>query len=161
MTTSLVAVLLVAVNLGFALLRTAQSTALTSAVPQLEPVLARQDARFAALMAAASCALVVAVAIATIVHTHRTVGAVYAVRQRLDRVREGDLNIALRLRRHDHLADLEQPFNRMVGSLRDRSQREAELLDDLANRLSGEAPAPREVSAALRELARSKRDSST
>jgi methyl-accepting chemotaxis protein len=160
-TITLVAVLLVGLNLGFAMLRMSQSTALTSAAPQLGPVVARQDAWFATLMGLASLALVVAVAVATIIHTHRTAGAVYAVRQRFDRVRDGDLNIALRLRRHDHLQDLEQPFNRMMASLRDRSVREAENLDDLADRLSGEAPAPREVAAALRELARSKRDSST
>ena len=46
MTTSVVAILAVVVNLGFAFLRTSQTSFLEAAAPQLSPVLERQDSTF-------------------------------------------------------------------------------------------------------------------
>lgn len=132
MTTSVVAVLVILVNIGFALLRTTQSSFLSAVAPHLGPVLERQETTYSWVMIGFSVVLVAAVSAKTIVDTHRTAGAVFAVKQRLERVRQGDLHVTLKLRRNDNLQDLEQPFNEMVSSLRDRTLDEASRLDELA-----------------------------
>ena len=83
MTTSLVAILVFLVNLGFALLRTSQTSYLAAVAPQLTPVIERQDTIFSLTMIIMSVVLVVGVSLKTIVETHRTAGAVFAVRQRI------------------------------------------------------------------------------
>ncbi len=157
LTTSLVALLLVAVNLGFILLRASQTSMLASAAPQLAPVIEHQDTTSSVIMIVISVVLVAAVAYATIIQTHRTAGAVYAVKQRLDRVTAGDLQVRLKLRQKDNLQDLETPFNDMVGSLRSRALVEAESLERLAAAVRQIGPEGSEIAAALRELAGAKR----
>jgi len=157
LTTSLVALLLVAVNLGFILLRTSQTSMLASAAPQLTPVLEHQDATSSVIMIVLSAVLVAAVAYATIRQTHRTAGAVYAVKQRLDRVTAGDLQVRLKLRQTDNLQDLETPFNDMVASLRNRALVEAESIERLAAAARQIGPDGSEIAAALHELAAAKR----
>jgi len=157
LTTSLVIILLLMVNLGFALLRMAQTSMLSSAAPQLNPVLQEQDSRFAIVMVVVSVALVVAVAVATIIQTHRTAGAVFAVKQRFARVQDGDLQVSLRLRARDNLQDLEQPFNDMMTSIRERVVSEADALEALAAEIDAGGQSPGDVADALRDLARTKR----
>jgi methyl-accepting chemotaxis protein len=132
MTTSLAAVLVLLVNLGFAFLRSSQTSFLAAVAPQLTPVIERQDSVFWLIMIVMSLVLVIGVSMKTIVETHHTAGAVFAVRQRLERVTEGDLQVVLKLRRGDNLQDLEQPFNEMVSSLRTRALDEAATLEQLA-----------------------------
>ncbi len=132
MTTSVVAVLVILVNVGFVLLRISQSSFLSAVAPQLGPVLERQDTTYSWVLLGFSVVLVAAVLVKTIVDTHRTAGAVFALKQRLERVRQGDLHITLKFRRNDNLQDLEQPFNEMVSALRDRALEEATYLDELA-----------------------------
>lgn len=157
LTTSLVALLLVAVNLGFILLRTSQTSMLASAAPQLATVIEDQDTTSSVIMIVISAVLVAAVACATVLHTHRTAGAVYAVKQRLERVTAGDLQVRLKLRQKDNLQDLETPFNDMVASLRNRALVEAESLERLAAAARQIGPDGLEIAAALRELAGAKR----
>jgi hypothetical protein len=90
----------------------------------------------------------------TILETHRTVGAVYAIRRRLVEAREGDLHSPLRLRQGDTLTDLVEPFNDLMSDLGERARAEADELDRLADE-AGEAST---LSAPLRELAQHKRD---
>jgi len=161
LTTSLVAILLVLVNLGFTLLRNSQTSLLSSAAPQLTPVLERQDSTSALVMIGISVALVLAVAYATIHQTHRTAGAVFAVKQRLERVTAGDLQVRLKLRQNDNLQDLEGPFNDMVGSFRERALADAEALDALAETADRLGPDGAALAASLRELAGSKRQIAT
>jgi len=161
LTTSLVAVLLVLVNLGFTLLRNSQTSLLSSAAPQLTPVLERQDSTSALIMIVISAVLLAAVAYATIHQTHRTAGAVYAVKQRIERVAAGDFQVRLKLRQNDNLQDLETPFNTMVGSLRDQALADADALAELAataDRLGSEGAA---LASSLRELAGKKRQIGT
>jgi len=161
LTTSLVAVLLVLVNLGFTLLRNSQTSLLSSAAPQLTPVLERQDSTSGLIMIGISLVLLAAVAYATIHQTHRTAGAVYAVKQRLERVTAGDLLVRLKLRQNDNLQDLEKPFNDMVGSLRDRALADAETLDQLAATADRLGPEGSALASSLRELAEKKRQIGT
>lgn len=158
LTTSLVAVLLVLVNLGFTLLRNSQTSLLSSAAPQLTPVLERQDSTSSLIMIAISVVLVAAVAYATIHQTHRTAGAVFAVKQRLERVAAGDLQVRLKLRRNDNLQDLEQPFNDLVVSFRDRALADAEALDGLAAAADRLGPDGTGLASTLRQLATDKRE---
>lgn len=157
MTTSVVLVLVLLVNIGFALLRTSQSSFLAAVAPQLTPLLEEQNSAFFIVMIAMSIILVVAVSLKTIVETHRTAGAVFALGQRLDRVRQGDFQVSLRLRRNDNLQDLEPVFNSMVAALRDRALSEAERLERLASKVENAGPDGIEVAASLRELADRKR----
>jgi len=148
--------LLVVVNIAFAVMRTSQSMVLSSAAPQLGPILEKQDATFGTMLMVISAIFVVGVVAITIAETHRTAGAIYAVKQRLERVRDGDFQVNLRLRKRDTLRDLVVPFNEMVSSLRNRVVAEADELDRLADEAGDSALAPR-----LRELAEKKRDIQT
>ena len=161
MTTSLIVALVLMVNLGFALLRTSQTAFLSAAAPQLTPVLEEQDATISLTMIVISIGLVIAVALTTIVHTHRTAGAVYAVRQRFERVTAGDLQVTLRLRQRDNLQDLEAPFNEMIVALRKRALQEVDSLEQLASRAAKIGPAGDDIAAALDEFARHKRQIGT
>ena len=161
MTTSLIVALVLMVNLGFALLRTSQTAFLSAAAPQLTPVLEEQDATISLTMIVISIGLVIAVALVTIVHTPRTAGAVYAVRQRFERVTAGDLQVTLRLRQRDNLQDLEAPFNEMIVALRDRVLKEADSLEQLALRAAKIGPDGDGIAAALAELAQHNRQVGT
>lgn len=157
MTTSVVGILVLLVNLGFILLRVSQSTFLSAVAPQLGPVLQRQDMTYSWVMIVFSVVLVVAVSLKTIVETHRTAGAVFAVKQRLERVRQGDFHVTLKLRRKDSLEDLEQPFNEMVAALRDRSLEEATRIEKLAAEAARLGDDGEAVARGLQDLALSKR----
>ncbi len=157
MTTSLTAVLVLLVNLGFAFLRSSQASFLAAVAPQLTPVIERQDTIFWLAMVAMSFVLVVGVSLKTIVETHRTAGAVFAVRQRLERVTAGDLQVMLKLRRGDNLQDLEKPFNDMVSSLRTRAHDEATTLEDLASNADALGATGSGIARSLRTLAHHKR----
>ena len=157
MTTSVVAVLVILVNLGFALLRVSQSSFLSAVAPQLGPVLERQNTTYSWLMLVLSIALLALVSGKTIVETHRTAGAVFAVRQRLERVRQGDLHVSLKLRQNDNLQDLEQPFDEMVAALRHRALAEASKLEELAAAAAALGPEADELARSLGDLALAKR----
>ena len=73
--------------------------------------------------------------------------------QRLERVRQGDLHVTLKLRRNDNLQDLEQPFNEMVSTLRDRALDEASQLDKLAAKAVGMGAAGQAIARDLQGLA--------
>jgi methyl-accepting chemotaxis protein len=157
MTTSVVAVLVILVNLGFALLRVSQSSFLSAVAPQLGPVLERQNTTYSWLMLILSIALLALVSMKTIVETHRTAGAVFAVRQRLERVRQGDLHVSLKLRQNDNLQDLEQPFDEMVAALRRRALEEASKLEELAAKAATLGPEADGIARSLGDLALAKR----
>jgi methyl-accepting chemotaxis protein len=150
--------LLAIVNIAFGVMRASQSMVLSTAAPQLRPVLEQQDASFATTLLVISAIFVAGVSIITIAETHRTAGAIYAVKQRLDRVRDGGLRVTLDLRKRDTLRDLMAPFNEMVASLRDRVLADADELDRLADEASSATADPAELAARLRQLADGKRE---
>jgi methyl-accepting chemotaxis protein len=158
MTSSVVALLMLVINVGFAVLRSSQTSFLSAVAPQLTPVLHEQDTVFTLVMALLSIGLVALVSVKTILETHRTAGAVFAVRQRLDRVRQGDYQVTLRLRRNDNLQDLENPFNEMVAALRRRALEDADRLEEIARKAASLDGGGDEISATLIRLARDKRD---
>ena len=161
MTTSLVAILVLLVNFGFAFLRSSQTSFLAAVAPQLTPVIERQDDIYWLIMLVMSVLLVVAVSLKTIVGTQHTAGAVFAVSQRLERVKEGDLRGVLKLRQGDNLQDLEKPFNNMVSSLRSRALAEAGTLDELAMKAENLGADGEDLARALHGLAQHNRQIGT
>ena len=153
LTSGLTILLLVVVNIAFSILRTSQTIVLTAAAPELGPILDAQDTKVGTMLIVISIVFVVGIFVLTIAETHRTAGAVYAVKQRLIRLRDGDYRVDLNLRPRDNLRDLMEPFNDMVASLRDRAQADAAELERLADE-AGDGSA---IGAALRELAQQKR----
>jgi methyl-accepting chemotaxis protein len=158
MTSSLATVLLVLVNLGFFLLRSAQSSKLSALAPQTGPVLEKQDATFGAVLVLVSVVVVAGVFILTIAETHRTAGAIYALRQRLERVRDGDYRVSLKLRQRDTLQDLKEPFGEMVAALRHKALAEADELDRVAEGVSTGRASPSQAAEELRGIAIRKRE---
>ncbi len=156
MTTSLVVVLVIMVNLGFGILRSNQSSFLSAVAPQLSPLLEEQETVYTLAMILFSFVLVAAVSIRTIVETHRTAGAVFAVRQRIERVTDGDYHVNLRLRENDNLENLVAPFNTMVAALRDSAENEALELEGLAERAEKMGPEGEVIAGELRGIARNK-----
>ncbi|MEX1311994.1 MAG: methyl-accepting chemotaxis protein [Candidatus Sulfomarinibacteraceae bacterium] len=150
--------LLAIVNIAFGVMRASQSMVLSAAAPQLRPILEQQDSSFATTLLVISFIFVAGVAIITVAETHRTAGAIYAMKQRLDRVRDGGLHVTLDLRKRDTLRDLMEPFNEMVASLRDRVLADADDLDRLADQASSATADPAALAARLRELADRKRE---
>jgi hypothetical protein len=158
LTTSLAAFLLIAINVAFYVLRTSQTMVLTSVAPQLEPMLAERDAKFAAMLLLISVVFAAGVFLLTIYQTHLTAGAVFAVKRRIDQLRQGDYQTKMRLRPRDNLQDLTGPFNDMLASLREHELADAEELDRLAARIATGDTDPTELAAVLRDLAAKKRE---
>jgi methyl-accepting chemotaxis protein len=146
--------LLVTFNIAFAVMRSSQSMVLSTAAPQLRPILEERDARTGTMLMIASVIFIGGVFVITIVETHRTLGAVVAIKRHLGRVRDGDYRSELRLREGDTLRGLIDPFNEMLSSLRLRATGDADELDRLADE-AGEDP---ELAEALRVFAQRKRD---
>jgi len=158
LTSGLSLILLIVVNIAFSILRNTQSVVLSSASPQLRPVLEAQDARIGTMLIVVSIFFVAGVFAITIAETHRTAGAVFALQKALDRVRVGDFQTMLRLRPRDTLLDLRFPFNDMLNSLRNRSLAEAAELEEFAAEASSGALGASELASRLVDLARRKRD---
>jgi methyl-accepting chemotaxis protein len=153
LTSGLAILLLIVVNTAFSILRTSQSEVLSVAAPQLRTALEEQDARLGMLLIVVSAIVVTGVFVITIAETHRTAGAAFALKQRLNRVRDGDYRVTLKLRPRDTLLDLRDPFNEMVGSLRETALADADRLDRLADAAREDS----DLAAELRAFAEEKR----
>ena len=109
----------------------------------------------------ASLVIMGGIFILTIIETHRTSGAAFAIRRRLELVRQGRLDAELHLRGGDNLRELEAPFNAMTEALRTRAAEEAAALEELADDVA-DILVPQEAHALatrLRHLARKRRES--
>ena len=153
----LVAFLLLALNLVLAGISTGETRKIISANPDLAPHMAATDRSGSLLIASGSVFLLFLVVVRTVVLTHRTSGASFNIKRCLGRVAEGDLNTALKLRPKDNLMELQEPFNRMVRSLRKRASEEQKILSDLSSKIE-EFGHPEEAKI-LRDIADPKRSS--
>ena len=147
----LVLVLLIAVNGLLAW----QSYSTTSAIETSNPVMAERirtiDQRNMVLTAGISLIILAMVVVRAIMYTHRTAGAVYRVSMCLGKVADFDFDVSLRLRDEDNLRELEEPFNTMVGNLRQRAEVDQHALLKLADQIEGSGNAA--DAEALRRLA--------
>ena len=153
----LVAFLLLVLNLVLAGISTGESRKIIAANPDLAPHMAATDRSGSFVIASGSLFLLFVVVVRTVVETHRTSGAAFNIKRCLGRVAAGDLHTTLRLRPKDNLMELQEPFNRMVASLRKRASEEEKLLNDLSSKIE-EFGHPEEAKI-LRDIADSKRRS--
>jgi methyl-accepting chemotaxis protein len=150
----LVAFLLLVLNIGLAGLSSSATRKIISANPDLAPIMAATDRSGSYVMAGMSVFLLFLVVMRTIVLTHRTSGASFNIQRCIHRVAEGDLTTTLKLRPKDNLMELQEPFNRMVESLRSRASEEKKLLTELASKIEGLGHS--EEAKILRDIADSK-----
>lgn len=150
----LVALLLLVLNLVLAGLSTGETRKIISANPDLAEHMAVTDRRGSLVVAGGSVFLLFLVVVRTIVLTHRTSGASFNIKRCLGRVADGDLSTELKLRPKDNLTELQDPFNEMVSSLRERATEEQKLLTDLSSKIEGFGHP--EEARILREIADSK-----
>jgi nitrogen fixation/metabolism regulation signal transduction histidine kinase len=149
-----VLVLLVLVNVVFYLWSDIETRAIVASNPELSAEMADIDLRSTLVFATVSLVVLVLVVIRAIMLTHRTAGAAFNLQRCLDRVASGDYSTVLRVRRKDNLRQLQEPFNRMTESLRDRAADDQAALLILAARVE-ELGHP-EVGRELRDLAKAK-----
>jgi methyl-accepting chemotaxis protein len=155
-----VVLLLVPLNYSLHTVRQQETATITASNPQLRPLMESRDRTELIVGLVASLVIMVGVFALTIIETHRTAGAAYAIRRRLDVIREGRFDTDLHLRGGDNLRELEMPFNAMMDALRNRALEEARTLEELADRTAG-VVVPQEaqaVAAKLRQLAKRKRE---
>jgi methyl-accepting chemotaxis protein len=155
-----VLLLLVPLNYSLHTVRQQETATITAANPELGPLMASRDRTELIVGLLASLVIMAGVFALTIIETHRTSGAAFAIRRRIDLVREGRLDAKLHLRGGDNLRELEAPFNAMVEALRRQTIEEADALDAIANQVAG-IIVPQEahnLAARLRQLARRRRE---
>jgi hypothetical protein len=93
--------------------------------------------------------------VVSLLETHKTAGACVNLARRLRDVEEGRYGVELRLRRDDHLREIETPFNSMCRALQQRAWEDVEALEALASRIerSDGAYDAGDVAAEMRGLA--------
>lgn len=157
-----VLLLLVPLNYSLHTVRQQETATITAANPELHALMASRDRIELVVGLLASLVIMAGVFVLTIIETHRTSGAAFAIRRRIDLVREGRLDAHLHLRGSDNLRELEAPFNAMVEALRSRAREEAGALEEIADQVAG-IIVPQEahsLATRLRQLARRRRESS-
>ena len=144
-------ILLALVNLVYYLWSDIETRAIVASNPQLAAEMAEIDLQTTLVFATISMVVLVFVVIRAIMLTHRTAGAAYNIGRCLGRVASGDYGTELRVRRKDNLRQLQEPFDRMMESLRERAADDQAALLSLAEKIEelGHAELAREV----RELA--------
>lgn len=155
-----VLLLLLPLNYSLHTVREQETTTITASNPELKPLMQSRDRTELIVGLLASVVILVGVFVLTIIETHRTAGAAFALVRRLDEIREGQFGTRLTLRGGDNLREIEGPFNAMVEALRTRAIEEANQLESLAKKAS-DVVVPREAEAIghkLRSIAKKKRE---
>jgi methyl-accepting chemotaxis protein len=155
-----VVLLLVPLNYSLYTVREQETATIAASNPELRPLMESRDRIELMVGFLASLVIIGGVFVLTIIETHRTSGAAFAIRRRLDLVRQGHLNAELHLRGGDNLRELEAPFNAMTEALRSRAAEEAAALEHLADEVN-DIVVPQEAHALagrLRTLARKRRE---
>lgn len=155
-----VLLLLVPLNYSLHTVRQQETATITASNPELLQLMESRDRVELIVGFLASLVIIGGVFILTIIETHRTSGAAFAIRRRIELIRQGRLDAELHLRGGDNLRELEAPFNAMTEALRTRATEEAKALDELANEVA-DIVVPQEAHALanrLRHLARKRRE---
>jgi hypothetical protein len=88
------------------------------------PLSAGQDPTSWALVLLGSTVLLGGVIVLSVLESHRTAGAAYAIRRAVDAIRDGRSEIRIRLRQGDHLQELARAINQLAETIdAERSQR--------------------------------------
>ncbi len=132
--------------------------AAVEAAPEYREYFEAQDRFQVGLTVLGSIAFLAGVFFLGILETHRTAGASFNLCRCLDQLREGRYGVRARLRRGDNLKEIEMAFNEMADVLRERTHRDAILLEDMAGRTDRlHAPDARALAQEMRKLAAEKR----
>ena len=116
--------------------------------------LAREDRLRVVWLAAALAAILVCLLGAAVVITHRIAGPAYAIGQICRQVAEGRLTPPRSLRARDLLVDLADDVAGMVDALRDREERERDIVARAAATLKDPSSTPAARAAAAEDLDR-------
>ena len=88
------------------------------------PGLAAQDRTSWGLLLLGSGVLLGGVILISVLESHRTAGAAYAIRRAVDAIRQGRPEVRIRLRQGDHLQDLARSINELAETIdAERAQR--------------------------------------
>jgi methyl-accepting chemotaxis protein len=130
-------VLILLIILNFVLAWQAYST--TQSVMATNPLIGERmratDLRNIAITAGISLIILAMVVVRSIMLTHRTAGAVHKVSMCLNEVAGGNYEVNLRLRNDDNIRALEEPFNKMVSTLRRQAQEDFKATSKLADEI--------------------------
>jgi hypothetical protein len=150
-----VMLLLVFINLIWYAITLKTVAGVFAEAPELARQLAVEHRVFYYVILAVTCVTLVGVVVVTILETHRTAGAAYALEQRLRDVEDGRYSTRVSLRKGDNLKPLGAVLDRTIRSLQQRTLREAETLEKLAREV--EEAGVHEVAAGLARMAEEKR----
>jgi len=156
---TVVLVLLVFLNLSIYSSGLSESERIARESPELAAFVKAQDRTLVFLVVLGSMVFLVGVFLVSVLETHKTAGACVNLARRLDDIRDGRYDTTLRLRRDDHLVELEPVFNRMARAMQQRTWEEIEALEDLASRIERADPAldPAGIAVEIRGIAGRKR----
>lgn len=152
--TGVVLALLVLLNVVYSLWTAIETQAIVASNPELMEQMTAIDRQSSRNLAIISLVVLAAVVIRTIMLTHRTAGAAFNLTRCLGRVTDGDFGTELRVRRKDNLRQLQEPFNRMMASLRERAADDQADLMRLAEKI--EELGHSELAGEVRDLAKAK-----
>jgi hypothetical protein len=110
---------------------------LLESAPNLRPLLEGQDRSQLFLILCAGGVYLLAVVILGLIDSHRTVGALHHVEQRLRTLRQGDWRTPLSLRNSDNFQDLGDEVNVTLSFLRTHLEEDVASLDEAIDRLEG------------------------
>jgi len=133
--TAVALVLLVFLNLALYSASAARTDRLLTESPELTRYVQSQDRVLVLLVVLGSAVFLVGVFLVSLLETHKTAGACVNLARRLQEIELGRYDTELRLRRDDHLRDLEPAFNRMCRELQQRTWDDVEALESIASRL--------------------------
>ena len=131
----LVLVLLVILNVVLAWQSSDATRKMMVASPEFGEMMRADEMRKMAITAGISLIILAMVVVRSIMFTHRTAGAVFKVSQCLQQVGEFNFDVFLRLRLHDNLRELEDPFNKMVENLRQQALDNHQAMKKLADEI--------------------------
>ena len=110
---------------------------LAQAAPNLRPLLEGQDKAMLFLILSASGVYLLAVLLLGLIDSHRTVGALHHVEQRLKALRAGDWSTPLAIRQSDNFQDFGAEISRTLSYLRSGVQEDVAALGEVIERLEG------------------------
>lgn len=142
-------VFLLIVNVALYSLSMESNQHLVELVPELADFLEAHNEVQTTRLILGSLVLLVGVVLVSIIETHKTAGAAFAINRGLKCARKGDYTFRVKLRKGDNLRELEESFNDLATSLQERARSEAELFAELAQRVED---THKEVAAQLRHL---------
>jgi methyl-accepting chemotaxis protein len=125
--------------------------------PELEAFVHAQERVQLNLIVLGSVVFLAGIFMIALLESHKTAGAAYNIASRMREIQSGRYGTRVVLRRGDNLRELEDVFNEMADSLKERTWSEIEKIRTLASRAGSlNDPEARSIAAALEEMANDK-----